>query len=191
MYGRPSSRLTLYIRGTTRVDMLDKELCSKDTILSILKENLAKAQQRMKLSTDWHRTKRTFEVGDWIFLRLQPYHQYTISFRTNMKLAPKFYRPFQILERIGTVAYQLDLPHQARIHPIFHVSCLKKKIGDTTTLQTHLPTTDQEGIVVVKPKSILDWQLVKRGNKAVMKLLVQWHEMPREEATWEFLRSFW
>lgn len=56
-----------------------------------LKTHLAQAQHRMKQMADQHRTEREFQIGDWVYLRLQPYMQATVQFRSNMKLAPKFY----------------------------------------------------------------------------------------------------
>lgn len=101
----------------------------------------------MKMFVDKKRTDRSFAVGDWVFLRLQPYRQKTVVLRHNLKLSPRFYGPFQIVERISAVAYKLNLPSSSRIHPVFHVSCLKKKLGEQVfPLPTLPPVDDHETI---------------------------------------------
>ena len=81
----------------------------------------------MKFHADKHRSERSFSVGDWVYLRLQPYR--SISHKTFNKLSPRFYGPFQVLQKIGAVTYKLDLPPGSQIHPVFHVSYLKAKLG--------------------------------------------------------------
>lgn len=83
----------------------------------------------MKFHADKHRLERSFLVGDWVYLRLQPYRQKSISHKTFNKLSPRFYGPFQVLQKIGAVTYKLDLPPGSQIHPVFHVSYLKAKLG--------------------------------------------------------------
>ena len=63
----------------------------------------------MKHYADTKRLEMTFEVGDWVFLKLQPYRQTIVAIRRNMKLAAKYYGPYQIVEKIGAVAYKLKL----------------------------------------------------------------------------------
>jgi hypothetical protein len=80
----------------------------------------------MKNQADKHRSERSFEVGDWVFLKLQPYEQSSLAPRANQKLAFKFFGPYQIAAKVDSVAYKLSLPASAHIHPVFHVSLLKK-----------------------------------------------------------------
>jgi Chromo (CHRromatin Organisation MOdifier) domain len=76
----------------------------------------------MKKFADLKRIERQFAIGDWVYLKLQPYRQISISKSKNQKLGPRFYGPFEIEERIGTVAYRLHLPAGSAIHPVIHVS---------------------------------------------------------------------
>jgi len=95
-----------------------------------LKVNLNCAQQRMKGYADDKRNDVPLSEGDYVFVKLQPYRQNFVASRRNQKLRRKCFGPFKILELVGTVAYKLQLPATARIHSIFHISVLKKCIGD-------------------------------------------------------------
>ena len=83
----------------------------------------------MKRQADKHRSDRSFAVGDWVFLKVQPYVESSLARRANQKLAFRFFGPYQILERIGPTAYKLALPSSSSIHPVFHVSQLKVSHG--------------------------------------------------------------
>lgn len=93
----------------------------------------------MKRQADKKRSERQFSVGDMVFVKLQPYVQSTLAPRSNQKLSFKFYGPFQITERIGSVAYKLLLPSSAAIHPVFHVSQLKAAVLPHVQVSPSLP----------------------------------------------------
>uniref|UniRef100_A0A2P2QWZ6 Tf2-1-like SH3-like domain-containing protein n=1 Tax=Rhizophora mucronata TaxID=61149 RepID=A0A2P2QWZ6_RHIMU len=87
----------------------------------------------MKFFTDKHKIEQEFAIHDLVYLKLQPYYQMSVALRTNLKLTLKFYRPYRVLDRIGTVTYRLALPPNNSVHPVFHVSLLKKATGDHIT----------------------------------------------------------
>ena len=94
-----------------------------------LKENLHHAQERMKHFADKSRPERQLQVGDMVYLKMQPYRQTAFGIRGLLKLRSKYYGPFRVQRKIGSVAYHLQLPENATIHPVFHVSQLKKHLG--------------------------------------------------------------
>ncbi|XP_050248995.1 uncharacterized protein LOC126696272 [Quercus robur] len=103
----------------------------------------------MKFHADKHRLERSFSIGDWVYLRLQPYRQKSITHKTFNKLSPRFYSPFQVLQKIGAVAYKLDLPLGSQIHPVFHVSYLKAKLGQQVTPCSTLPAVNSEASATI------------------------------------------
>lgn len=78
-------------------------------MLRRLKEHLSTAQAHMKAQTDKNRSERSFVIGDWVYLRLQPFRKTSLSPGSIMKLAPKFYCPYQVVQKVCPVAYKLDL----------------------------------------------------------------------------------
>ena len=132
VYGRPSPIL---FRGETypsKVEEVRSLIASRDEILAELKENLTLAQQRMKLFADRHRREVSYELGDWVFLKLQPYRMKSLARKQRDKLRPRYYGPFQIIAKVGQVAYHLALPPDCKLHPVFHVSKLKRALPPHT-----------------------------------------------------------
>lgn len=114
-------------------------------MLRELKEGLGKSVNRMKGQYDKHRREEEFQPGDWVYLKLRPYRQQTISQKAIYKLGSRFYGPFQIEQRIGTVAYKLSLPSDAQIHPVMHVSQLRRRLGTGEVAAGPLPIVNQGG----------------------------------------------
>ena len=130
--------------STSSVDSVDKSLAVREATLHLLKHNLQKAQHRMKQQADHHRSERVFEPGDWVYVKLQPYRQHSLRNHSCQKLSPRYFGPFQIIAKIGSVAYTFQLPLDVKIHSTFHVSLLKKHVGDHP-VQQHIP--DRKSVV--------------------------------------------
>ena len=109
----------------------------------------------MKQQVDHHHNKRIFDVGDWVFLRLQPYKQMSLNqAKKDNKLSPNYYGSYKVLQNIGSMAYKLELPAASQVHPIFHVSCLKKVIGEKLPIQTIFPKLYEEGKIILEPEEV-------------------------------------
>lgn len=89
---------------------MERELLSRDKILREVQEAISLAQPRMEQIYDSKHQDRKLCVGDWVYLKLQPYRQTSLTFRKNYKLSAWYFGPFEILEKIGKVAYKLNLP---------------------------------------------------------------------------------
>lgn len=77
-----------------------------------------------------------------VFLEVQPYKQRSLAKHRFEKLAQRFYGPYPVLRKIGTAVYELQLPNEARVHPIFHVSLVKLAHGYSSSYLPPLPIID-------------------------------------------------
>ncbi|XP_027099047.1 uncharacterized protein [Coffea arabica] len=185
LYGFKAPQVTIGPYLQTNVAALEYYVQNRQGMERLLKDNLEQVQAIMKQYVDNKISERTFAVGDWIFLKLQPYRQISMALRKNMKLAAKYYGPYQVIERIGAVAYKLKLPEDSKIHPVCHVSLLKKKVGEEVVPSTALPYSDEEWQLKVQPMAVLDRRMVKRKNSTAVQWLVQWFNSSPSNATWE------
>ena len=101
------------------------------------------------------------------------------------KLKPCFYGPYKVVRKVGEVTYELELLEESKIHNVFHVSNLKKTVGQHIAPSTELPPLDDEGLLVLISKRILQVREKKLQNKVIREYLVKWKELPMEDATWE------
>ncbi|XP_048447666.1 uncharacterized protein LOC125480683 [Pyrus x bretschneideri] len=148
------------------------------------------AQNRMKVQADKKRTERHFNIGDMVYLKLVPYQLHSLVNHSYHKLQPRFYGPYAVLEKIGVVAYKLKLPEGSKVHPVFHVSYLKKQVGNNVTPQIELPLVSEDGLVQDIPATIMSRRMYKKGNVAGVQLLVQWKGKEVADATWEDFDEF-
>ncbi|KAM1721488.1 hypothetical protein ACFX11_023296 [Malus domestica] len=98
--------------------------------IQVIQANLKAAQDRQKSITDRHSTNRVYKVGDWVFLKLSPWKG-VVRFGKKGKLSPRYIGPYQIVERVGEVAYRLTLPPELAImHNVFQVSMLRRYVSN-------------------------------------------------------------
>ena len=151
-----------------------------------MRYQLAKAQECMQNHANQHRRDVSFTVGDFVYLKLQPYRQTTVAFRSNLKLSPRFYGPYEIVEKIGPVAYRLAFPKGSLIHNVFHVSKLRKHIGHVQSISSQLPPISEEATVLPQPEAVLAHREVQKGKyRPKLEVLIKWKGAPVEDATWE------
>jgi len=101
------------------------------------------------------------------------------------KLLPKYYGPYKVLQNVGTMAYKLELPASSRVHPVFHVSCLKKVLGENLPFQTILPKLDEEGKIILDPEAVIETRTRQLRNRSISEYLIKWKNLPTEDSTWE------
>lgn len=181
LYGRQPRTLGLTINDAAPAS-LSAWLQERSVMQELIHQHLLRAQSRMKRHADKHRSERTFQEGDWVYLRLQPYVQASVMPRAHHKLSYKFFGPYKILDKIGQVAYRLALPATSRIHPVVHVSQLKLAKGFKDSEPLPLPDDIPE---ISVPLQILQSRGITKGSRLVQQVLVSWSGLPAELATWE------
>eukprot|EP00253_Pinus_taeda_P027839 PITA_27839 len=88
-------------------------------------------------------------------------------------------------QRIGEVAYKLAFPPTAKIHLVFHVSCLNKVVGNHCRIQTSLPKLDEEGSILLQPEQVLDTRERHLCSRMIKEVLVKWKDKSPKDANWE------
>jgi hypothetical protein len=182
LYGHDPIHFGLTLDSAVSTPELVTWLHQRALMNELLKQHLLCAQARMKKQADKHRSERTFEVGESVYLKLQPYIQTSVSNRSNNKLSFKFFGPYEILQKVGSVTYKLKLPDGSAVHPVFHVSQLKKVVGQGQQVTAHIPPSDDSLQV---PLQVLKHRMVTRGNSEILQVLVHWSGLPLSLATWE------
>ena len=127
-----------------------------------------------------------FQVGDQVFMRISPWKG-VLRFEKKGKLSPHYMGPYEIVERIGEVAYWLRLPPElARIHDVFHVSMLRKYIVDPSHVLRDQPVELKEDLTYEeRPVQIVYLKDHVFRNKVIPLVKALWMDHNREEATWE------
>ncbi|XP_070029799.1 uncharacterized protein LOC142170175 [Nicotiana tabacum] len=140
----------------------------------------------MKDLANNHRSDRSFEVVDWVYLKLQPYRQVSVATRPFKKLAAKYYGPYPIDGKVRAVAYKLLLPADILIHHTFLVSQLKK-YHEVPAVINHPPVFHLSSPYSPFPEDVLARRMVKKGNKVVVQVLVKWTDIDPAQSIWEYL----
>jgi hypothetical protein len=149
-------------------------------------ESLKVAQSRQKSYADKRRRNLSFEIRDFVYLKVSPMRG-TRRFRVKGMLAPRYVRPFKIIDRKGEVAYQLELPQQlSEVHDVFHVSQLKKclRVPEEQLPMEYLDL-GRDLTYSKRPIKILDSTERVAHSKVIKIFKVQWSHHTEDEATWE------
>ncbi|GJT51496.1 putative reverse transcriptase domain-containing protein [Tanacetum coccineum] len=154
--------------------------------ISQIKDRLKAARDRQKSYANKRRKPLEFSIGDYVLLKVSPWKG-VVRFGKKGKLAPRFVGPFEIIEKVGLVAYMLDLHEELDgVHDTFHMSDLKKCLADPT-LQVPLDEirVDDKLNFVEEPVEIMEreFKKLKRSRIAIVK--VRWNSKHGHEFTWE------
>ena len=149
--------------------------------ISRAKSALQAAQQRQKATADGKRRHVEFTVGEEVALDAR-----NLTLRTTgpNKLLPKYVGPFKVVQKVGKVAYRLELPETMKCHPVFHVSLLHKYNRDGRTQPHPPPIAVEEDGAWFQVEAILDHKKVRRGRRWVDRYLVKWSGYGPEYNQW-------
>eukprot|EP00253_Pinus_taeda_P002258 PITA_02258 len=148
-------------------------------ILKDLKDNLQTAQNQQKMYADKNRVERHFIPGVPSIAVVPAIHTETLAnLIQNVIFAT-------LIRRVGEVACELELPTGSRIYNIFHVSCLKRVLGQYVTAVVELPPLDDEGHLILELEAILETRERKLKSKTIREYLVRWKSLPHEDVTWK------
>ena len=156
--------------------------------IRVIRAQMKAAQDRQKSYADKRRRALEFDVGDYVFLKVSP-RRGIRRFGMAGKLQPRFVGPFEIVERVGLLAYRLLLPPQLQsVHDVFHVSMLRKYVPNPQHIFDQLPAElelREDASYVATPMAILDRKEKVLRSRVIPYVKVQWQHHTPEEATWE------
>ncbi|KAH7425533.1 hypothetical protein KP509_11G059400 [Ceratopteris richardii] len=145
---------------------------------------MQQATDRAKEYADRKRSPRSFEEGDRVFLQVLA-RSTSLSTGKCSKLSPRYCGPWKIVKKLSDVAYQLELPPDCRVHPVFHVCKLRKYISREDNLIqgiVSLQETDRSDHSLDK---ILYRRQKRLRNRVIQEYLVAWRGLPLTDSTWE------
>jgi hypothetical protein len=186
LYGR-QCRTPLFWSQTGESQVFRPEvLKDAEKQVQIVHESLKVAQSQQKRYADKRRRDLSFEIGDFVYLKVSPMRD-TRRFRVKGKLAPRYVRPFKIIDRKGEVAYELELPPQlSEVHDVFNVSQLKKCLR-VPEEQLPMEYLELGGDLTYSERliKILDNAERVTRSKVIKMCKVQWSHHTEDEAAWE------
>ena len=154
--------------------------------VKVVRDNLKITRDRQKSYADNRRRDLQFKIGDQVFLKISSWKG-VLRFGRRRKLRPRYIGPYEIISRVGPVAYKLKLPPElSRIHDTFHVSMLRKYIPDPSHVLREQPVQLKENLTYEETLvQIVDRKEQVLSSKIIPLVKVLWKNHEREAATWE------
>ncbi|GKA38946.1 hypothetical protein Tco_0731497 [Tanacetum coccineum] len=151
-----------------------------------IKSRIQAARDRQKSYANIRRKPMVFQVGDKVMLKVSPWKG-VVRFGKLGKLNPRYVGPFKVIERVGTVAYKLELPQQlSRVHNTFHVSNLKKCLTDESlVILLEELRIDDKLHFVEEPVEVMDREIKQFKRSRIPIIKVRWNSKRGPEFTWE------
>ncbi|KAI3780622.1 hypothetical protein L2E82_10607 [Cichorium intybus] len=186
LYGAPCRTPTCWTEVGEKPLAGPEIVAQTEEKIKLIRENLKVAQNRQKQYADRRVKPIEFQVGDMVMLKVSPWKG-LIRFGKKGKLSPRFIGPFRISQRVGAVAYRLELPDELHgIHDVFHVSHLRKTLFDKSQ---HIPLAeievDEKLRYPEQPERVLDRKIRQLRNKKISMVKVLWRHHKGSDMTWE------
>lgn len=186
LYGR-KCRSPVYWDEVGERKLLGPDMVSEMVeVVTQIHQWMQTVQNRQKSYANQRRRMLEFTMGDQVFLKIAPMKG-MMRFGKKGKLSPRYIGPFTIIERIGNVAYKLDLPSSmSQVHNVFHVSMLRKYIGNPSHVLRNEPMEIKPDLTYEeKPIEIFQREIKQLRNKKIPWVKVLWRNQLTKEATWE------
>jgi hypothetical protein len=152
LYGRSCNTPVSWSNPINEISFGPDMLKEMEQQVTQIKQNLKVAQNRQKSYVDQKRTPREFKMGDHVYLIIKP-RRSSLKMGSCAKLAPRYCGPFEVLDRVGPLAYRLALPPTVKVHNVFHVSLLKKYVYDANhIIEWSVIQVEPEGEFLPEPQ---------------------------------------
>ncbi|XP_024963494.1 uncharacterized protein LOC112503732 [Cynara cardunculus var. scolymus] len=154
--------------------------------VGIAKQKMKEAPSRQKSYVDKHKKHLDFQTGDHVSLKVSPLRGIR-RFGIKVKLSPRYIRPFEILERVGEVAYRLPLrPQLSHIHNVFHISLLRGyHYHPLHVMDSPLDKVEKDLSYIEEPEAITNREERQMRRRSIPFIKVLWRNHSEREATWE------
>ena len=179
-------------------ELSEKKVIGPDLIqeteekVKMIRERLKVATDRQKSYADLKRKDIRFKIDNKVFLKVSPWKK-VMRFGKKGKLSPRFIGLYEVIEKVGPLAYRLALPQELeKIHSVFHVSMLRRYQSDlshivsTETIELRPDLTYDE-----EPVEFLSCEVKELRNKKIPLVKVLWRNHKTKEATWESEETMW
>ncbi|GJT46957.1 putative reverse transcriptase domain-containing protein [Tanacetum coccineum] len=186
LYGR-KCRSPVCWTEVGEAQILGPELIQETTEKIIqIKQRMQAARDRQKSYADLKRTLMKFQVGDKVMLKVSPWKG-VVRFGKRGKLNPRYVGPFKVLEKVGEVAYKLELPKElSRVHNTFHVSNLKKcHVDEPLAVPLDGLHLDDKLHFVEEPLELVGRKVKRLKRSRIPLVKVRWNSKRGLEFTWE------